>query len=205
MTAADIAQLHGITRNDMMKNEMDAYVRPTTGGDIRFVGVTEAEKTLSPSFEYAEFYRGQPQVLFASRISKVDINMKFAFKQFDPSILGLALNGEVDRSDPNTDVVYLGTEPGAPLECNWWFIGELYDKRPIQFCFRVGIIQSPEDITTGTADWASIPVTLRALPDDEICDKQRNLMYICIGKLDVPTGGFIDPCESEYATPCEPD
>ena len=205
MLASDLALIHGITRDDFWGRQFDIYFRPTAGGVTRQVGVTEPEVTVSPSYEYMEFYRGMPRNLFISRISQVGLSLKFTFKQFDPVLIGLAVNGELDTSDADTDVVFMGTDPPTPLELTWWFISELNDGRPIQFCVRVGIIQEPEDIASGTGEFAGMPVTLRALADEEICDQQRNLAYWCVGKLDVPTGGFVDPCATVAPTPCEPD
>lgn len=206
MTAAQMELLHGVTRDDFWGRQFDVYERPLiAGGTTRQVGVTMPEVTVSAGYEYMEFFRGQPRNLFISRISQVDLSVTFTFKQFDPVLIGLALNGELDTSDADADVVFMGTEPPEPLELTWWFISELNDGRPIQFCVRAGIIQKPEDLPTGTGEFAGMPVTLRALADEEICDKQRNLAYWCVGKLDVPSGGFVDPCEAELPTPCEPD
>lgn len=203
MTAAQMGLLHGVTKDDFWGRQFDIYTR--ANGETRQIGVTEAEVTLSPSYEYMEFYRGMPKNLFVSRISQVGLSLKFQFKQFDPALIALAMNGELVTTDADQDVVFLGTDPAEPVELPWWFISELNDDRPIQFCVRVGIIQSPEDIATGTGEFTGMNVTLRALADEDICDKQRNLAYWCVGKLDVPTGGFVDPCEADLPTPCEPD
>ncbi len=205
MTADQMALIHGVTRDDFWGRQFDIYMRNLVGGETRQVGVTEAEVTLSLGYEYMEFFRGQPRNLFISRISQVDLSLTFTFKQFDPVLIGLSQNGELVVTDPDLDNVFLGTEPAEPLELTWWFISELNDGRPIQFCVRVGIIQKPEDLPTGTGEFAGMPVTLRALADENICDKQRNLAYWCVGKLEVPSGGFVDPCAAEDPTPCEPD
>jgi hypothetical protein len=202
----ELARSHGTTRDDMMMAEMDVYSRsaddPTA--EIRGMGLTQAEKTLTPGIEFMVYKRGMPAVTYVADVSAIDLKMEFRFDQFDPVNVALWLNGEIDRTNPDTDVVNLGTEPNPPSELTWWWIGELRDKRPIQFCMRRGVVTDPGALTTGNGEYTGMPISLTAYPEESICDKTADLFYVCIGKLDVPSGGFVDPCAGDV-TPCEPD
>jgi len=202
----ELAFRHGTTRDDMLIKEADVYARgaddPT--GDIVTLGLTDAEKTLTLNMEMVEWKRGVPAATYVADVSGIAPTFEFTFKQFDPVNVALWLNGEIDRTDPNTDVVTLGSEPNAPAEMSWWWISELRDGRPIQWCFRRGVILNPGTLTTGTGEYTGMPVTVSAWPEEDICDKTGDLLYVCIGKLAVPSGGFIDPCAAPV-TPCEID
>jgi len=207
MISADIHYLHGSTPLDFLLGDLDVYVTPYDGTVVEhYVGQTEAEKTFSPSIEYAEWFTGMPNVLYIKRAKKVGYSMKFSFKQVgDPTILGLALNGENIYTDPGADLVYMGSDPPAPLECRWRFVGNLVDGRYIQLVIRRGIIANPEDFVTGSGDYTNVPVTVEALVDENICDKQRNLVFICVERLAIPSGGFPDPCPASDEPACDPD
>ncbi len=206
MLAANLANMHGPTPNDFLLGELDVHVAPFTDPtNERFVGRTEAEKTFSPSLEFADWFTGVPQVLYITAASKAEYSMQFMFKQVgDITLVGLALNLEVDYTDPGADIGYFGSAPLALLECRWRFVTVLADGRYWQMVFRRAVIKNPEDFTTGSGAWASMPVTVASMKDDTICDKQRDMGFICIEKLATPSGGFTDPCATSIAA-CDPD
>jgi len=206
MLAADLTHIHGPTPNDFLLGELDVHVAPYTDPTAeRFVGRTEAEKTFSPSLEYADWYTGVPQVLYITAANKAEYSMSFQFKQVgDVTLVGLAWNLEIDYTDPGADIAYFGSNPLALLECRWRFVTELYDGRYWQMVFRRAVIKNPEDFTTGGGEWASLPVTVVAMKDDTICDEQRDIGFVCIEKLATPSGGFTDPCGEDIAA-CDPD
>lgn len=168
------------------------------------MGKTTKEKTLSNTFEFAEWWDGMPSALWAVHVTKVQFSMKFGFAQLgDPTIWGMMYDAAIDRTNPATTIVNFGTNPGAAPDFMWFFVGELVDKREIQLVIRRGRIRNPEDITFGSGEHTVGNVTVEALKDDTICDTESNLAYLCIESLGVPSGGFVDPCASEV-TFCEP-
>lgn len=206
MNASDILLLHGATDDDLMLGSFDVYVRPYDNPTWtpRFIGRTTREKTLSPAWEYAEWWDGMPQALWATHVTKVELMMKFGFAQLgDPVTWGFVFDTDLDDSDATTSVQYFGTNPGSAPDFTWWFIGELVDQREISIVFRRARVTNPEDMEFGTGDYTVGNVTVRALKDDNTCNTERNLAYICIEKLATPSGGFVDPCASTV-TFCEP-
>lgn len=206
MLPSDIQQLHGATPNDFLLGDLDVYVQDYDENyPVRFVGRTTHEKTITPNYEYAEWWDGMPQTLYRLDPTKIELSMKFGFAQLgDPVVWGFMLDAALDFSDPTTTVAYVGSNPSQAPDFHWWFIGELVDGRSFQFVIRRGRITTPEDIVTGSGDYAVGNVTVRAFKDDTICDEEQNLAYFCIENLDVPSGGFTDPCESEMPAPCDP-
>lgn len=205
MTGADIARLHGATPNDLLLGDLDVWVQDYAETQtVRFLGRTTHEKTISPSIEYAEWMDGMPRTVWAMNPTQVDLSIKFGLAQLgDPVSWGFMLDMDLDFSDAATTVGYMGSNPGQAPEFHWWFIGELVDGRSIQFVIRRGRVVNPEDITTGGGDYAVGNITVRAFKDDTICDEERNLAYICIETLAVPSGGFTDPCASSVSV-CSP-
>lgn len=206
MQATDLAQLHGPTPSDFLLGELEVHVAPFTDPtNERFIGRTEAEKTFSPTIEFADWFVGVPQVLYITAASKAEYTMAFMMKQVgDITLDGLAWNLENDYTDPGADIGYFGSSPLALLECRWRFVTQLFDGRYYQLVFRRAVVKNPEDFTTGSGSWASIPITVAAMKDDTICDKQRDMGFICIEKLATPSGGFVDPCADAIAA-CDPD
>ncbi len=204
MDLDEMALSHGVTRRDMLIREMDVYGRPADepADDIRPLGLCAAGKTLTPVIEFAVWKRGAPAVTYVADLSAIDITMEFTIMQFDPTWVADWLDGEVDRTDADNDILQLGTEPNDPPEITLWWIGTLRDGRPLQFCMRRGVNTAPGALTTGSGEHVGMPVTFTGYPEEDICDKTGDLFYICIGKLDVPSGGFIDPCEADLE-PCE--
>ena len=205
MLATDIQYLHGATPNDLLLGDFDVWVQDYEETQpVRFLGRTTHEKTIMPAYEYAEWWTGMPQARWAMHPIKIEFSVKFGLAQLgDPVAWALALDGSIDRTDPNTTRVTIGTNPSQPPDIRYWFIGELVDGRGIQFHIRRGRVINPEDIATGTGEYAVANVTVTAFQDDSICDEEDNLAYFCIENLEVPSGGYTDPCAAEV-TPCEP-
>lgn len=206
MNASDILYLHGATDDDLLIGSFDAYVRPydEPTWTPRFVGVTTKEKTLSPSWEYAEFWDGMPQALWATHVTKVELSMKFGFVQLgDPVTWGFLFDTTLDLTDPATAVQYFGSNPAQPPDFTWWFIGQTVDGRSLEIVFRRGRITNPEDLEFGTGDYTVGNVSVRALTDTAVCDTEQNMAYVCIERLSTPSGGYVDPCASSV-TFCEP-
>lgn len=204
MISGDLAFLHGRNPFDFMLGSMEAYLRPYDDSQPwQHVGNIEPEVTFSPTIEYAEWKSGVPGVLYIKRAISADYAVTFSFKQVgDLTVLGLALNLENDYSDADTDVGYFGSNPPAPLECRWRWIGQLVDGRPIQVVFRRAIIANPEDLVFGGGEYTNIPVNVQAMKDDQVCDGQQDMGFVCVGKLSVPSGGFQDPCAAEVEPVC---
>jgi hypothetical protein len=206
MIASDLSWMHGPYTGDFSISELDVWVAPFSNPAAEhFVGRTEAEKTFSPKLTWEIWKTGMPKVPYIMAVSEVDISMKFSFKQVgDITLDGLAWNLEIDFTNPGSDIGYFGSKPPAPLECRWRFVLDLYDGRYWQLVFRRAVVMNAEDFVTGNGSWASLPITITALMDESICDKQRDMAFICIEPLSTPSGGFIDPCPNVVPA-CDPD
>lgn len=196
MIASDLSYLHGPTTADFLIHELDVFVAPYANPTKEhFVGRTEAQKTFSPKLTWEIWKVGIPKVPYIMAVTEVDLSMKFEFKQVgDVTLDGLAWNCENDYTDPGADIAFFGTKPPAPLECKWRFVTELYDGRYWQLVFRRAVVMNTSDFVTGDGKWTSLPISITALVDTTICDKQRDLAYVCVEPLATPSGGFSDAC-----------
>jgi hypothetical protein len=151
-------------------------------GGLQYVGKTQNEVTVSPGVENVEWFdnSGATQVLYALDIDKIDPSFTFSFMQLgDTNTLALALNGDMDDSDPDTFRTYVGSNPDEYSEAEWRFVGKSVDGRTATYVIRRGIAFSSGDITVGTpGSYSEVPITIRALQDTSITNTKRDLMFV---------------------------
>jgi hypothetical protein len=155
-------------------------------GNIQYVGKTNNEITFAPGVENVEWFdnSGGTQVLFAIDIDKIDPSFQFSFMQVtDPNVLALALNLDMDDSDPETFRAYAGSNPDEYSEGEWRFVGQSVGGLQAVFVVRRGIAFASGDLALGTPGaYTNVPVTVRSLQDVNITNDKRDLMYIEIQK-----------------------
>ena len=174
----------GAYKGDFMKSSLHVYT--DLSGAMQYVGKTQNAKTLSRAFENIEWYDNTDsvQALYVLDLDKVDYSISFSFMQVAaPDVLQLAFNGEKDTSDPNRDFVFLGSNPGGYTEAQWRLVGQTRDERTMEFIIRSGICIPNGDITWGEpGSYSEVPVTIRALVDDDISTTTRDIGYFIIDK-----------------------
>lgn len=169
----------GAYKGHFLKSSLEVYCK--LSGSLQFVGKTQNEKSLSAGVENVEWFdnTGGTQVLYALDIDKVDPSIKFSFMQItDPNVLALALNADTDTSNPNLFRGYVGSQPKAYSEAEWRFVATSTGGLIMTLVIRRGIAFASGDISFGAAgQYAEVPITVRALKDDTITNKERDLMY----------------------------
>lgn len=170
----------GAFKGHFMKSSLDVYAK-LNGTALQYVGKTGNEKTLTPGVENVEWFDnvGGTQTLYALDIDKVDPSFKFSFMQVtDPNVLALALNADMDTSDPDIFRAYMGSAPDAYTEAEWRFVAQSTGGLLMTLVIRRGIAFSSGDISWGTpGSYAEVPVTVRALQDTTITNTKRDLIY----------------------------
>ncbi len=155
-------------------------------GSSQYVGKTENEISFAPGVENVEWFdnSGGTQVLYAIDIDKIDPSFSFSFMQVtDPNVLALALNLDMDDSDPNTFRAYAGSSPDEYSEAEWKFVGQSVSGLQATFVVRRGIAFSSGDLSLGTpGSYTNVPITVRALQDTTETNTARDVMYIEIEK-----------------------
>lgn len=156
------------------------------GVSRQYVGKTQNEMTLAPGLENVEWFDNSnaTQVLYALDIDKIDPSITFSFMQVtDPNVLALALNADMDDSDPNIFRNYIGSNPDQYSEAEWRFVGKSTGNLTATVVILRGIAFSSGDITLGTPGaYTEIPITVRALQDTTVTNTKRDLMFIEIEK-----------------------
>jgi hypothetical protein len=171
----------GAYKGYFTKASLDVYFMQSGGSSMQYVGKTQNEKTLTPGVENVEWYdnTGGTQILYAMDIDKIAPAIKFSFMQVaDPNVLAMALNADMDDSDPAIFRGFVGSEPEAYTEGEWRFACQSTGGLLMTLVFRRGLAFSSGDIAMGAPGaYAEVPITVRALQDTTITDKKRDLFY----------------------------
>lgn len=167
-----------------MKSSWQVYCNAS--GTRQYIGKTSAEKTFTPTTEFAEYWDNESgvQTLYALGISKFDLLCEFqSFQPLDPNIISIAWNGDLDTSDSVYNRIFLGSAPNNLGEYEWRFVGQGKTGLAITFVVRKGIVVPSGGWTSGAAGaWGSIGMQLRCLQDTSITNTKRDIAYFEIQK-----------------------
>lgn len=163
-----------------------AQIYTDLSGSMQYVGKTQPEISINPNTEVVEWFDnvGKTQTLFVLDIDKFDLQVGFSFAQvLDEQALAIALNAELDTSNPNHNYLFLGSNPNDLAEAEWRLISQGRTGRSIALIIRRGVIIPSGEQTWGTpGSFANNPVTLRALQDVSITNTKRDIAYFMIDK-----------------------
>jgi hypothetical protein len=159
----------GADKTAFMKSSLQVFVKPEGESDLQYVGKTNPEVTISPNVEVAEWWDNTSgvQSLFVLDPDKVDFKVGFQFAQvLDENALAVAMHGVIDRTDPNVNKVFQGSDPGAFREGEWRFVGRGRTGRAITLIIYRGIVIPSGSFTPGAPGaYANLGVEIRALQD----------------------------------------
>jgi hypothetical protein len=174
----------GDEKDYFMKSSWQVYT--DLNGNRQYVGKTGNEKTISPSLETIEWMDNTSgvQTRFILDIDRFDFDVRFTFMQVaDPNALALAMNADLDSSDPNINRLFLGSAPNALQDAEWRFVGQTRSGLGITLVLRKAICIMDGEWTSGApGEYTNIPVKVSALQDTSITDTKRDLAYFEIDK-----------------------
>jgi len=167
-----------------MKSSLQVFC--DVSGNMQYVGKTENEKNISPEIELVEWYDNTSgtQTLFILDIDKFGFGIGFQWMQvFDPNVLALAWNADLDTSDPDRSFLFFGSNPNALVEPEWRFVGQSRLSLSMTLVIRKGIIVPDGDWAVGApGDYTKIPSRVRAIQDTSITNTKRDMAYIILDK-----------------------
>lgn len=179
----------GAYKGHFFKQSFQVYT--DLSGSLQYVGKTNNEITLAPGVENIEWMDNSTgtQTLYALDIDKIDPSFTFSFMQVtDPNTLALALNMDMDDTDPDTFRAYVGSNPDGYSEAEWRFVGQSVgvggsNSLTTTFVVRRGIAFASGDLSFGTpGSYTEVPITIRSLQDTSITNTKRDNMYVEIEK-----------------------
>jgi len=138
---------------------------------------TKAEKPITFSPEFAEFFEGIPQTLVRKDLTKFGLSISITVMEWTPQIWQLARGGVLDTTDPTYDYIYYGTNYTEPPTHKFRFKGTLRNNKIIEFVILKGKVTEMGEVPTGGTEHAGIPMVIEALKDDSVSDTSKNLAY----------------------------
>ena len=178
-------QFSGDDKTAFMKSSLQVWT--ALNGVMTYVGKTKPEKQFTPGYGVAEWWDNTSgvQTLYVLDPDKVDMKLAFQFAQvLDENVLAIAVHGEIDRSsDPNNNLVHMGSNPGAFREGAWRFIGRGRTGRIIQLdVLRAVAVPTGSFAMGAPGQYAECPIELRFLQDTTQVNTKRDLAFWTIQK-----------------------
>ncbi len=137
---------------------------------------TQAEKPMTFSAEFAEFFEGIPQVLVRKDLIKFGVAMGVNFMEWTEGLMRLARGGRLVNGSVYNEL-FFGTSYVEPPVVKHRYVGQKVNSKIVEFIIRRAKSIEFTEITTGGTEYNMINGVFEALKDDTVSNEEKNLAY----------------------------